>query len=166
MIFCSIVSSLQFSHLHIPTAGIRMGGCKLCIQEIEASSEQFGILVQCILCKVWLTDYSIQTLLNSIRYRGLGLQFFLIPLTIPIQSCSITYSDTWRFLFPFSFSFSSLIYGLRHIAVCICALCTLYIPMTRDSRLSICLHEGLVLDAGCIDCYLYKSPPAPLQKKE
>lgn len=75
--FSSIVMSVQFSPLHIPTAGIRKGGCKLCIQEIEASSEHFGIPYSMYFCKVWLTDYSIQTLLNSICYPGLGLQFFL-----------------------------------------------------------------------------------------
>ena len=49
--FSSIVMSLWFSHLHIPSAGIGTGDCKLCIQEIEASSEHSGILVQCIFVK-------------------------------------------------------------------------------------------------------------------
>lgn len=87
--FSSIVMSLRLSHLHIPTAGIRKGGCTLCIQEIEASSEHRHPCSM-YFCKVSLTDYSIQTLLINICYPGLGLQIFLIPLTIPIQS----YSDT------------------------------------------------------------------------
>lgn len=119
-------------------------------------------------CKVWLTDYSIQTLLNSICYPGPGLQFFF-------DTTDHFYPILFRYLFRYMeiisfflsfFSFSSYRYDLCHIDVCISAL---YIRMTHDSRLSICLcilHDGLVLDAGCIDCYLYKSPVAHLQKKE
>ena len=128
VIFSSIVTSLRISHLHIPTAGIRMGGCKLCTQEIEASSEHFGILVQCIFCKVWLTDSSIQTLLNSICYSGLGLQIFLIPLTISIQIL-FRYLFGYIEIFFHSFlSFSSSRYGLSALSI----------PMTDNSRCSIC----------------------------